>query len=502
MADSRKILTGLFYTLGSGYVARAASVILTFLIRRELGTDPFDATVWAVVVFVLLSNLSQFGLIHSLLHYQADVDRFTRTHFTLSLLIALGVFAVSAVTAFAIDYRHGALGWTGTVILVFAGLYCFRSLSVTPEALLRKDFEHRNLSLIHGLGTIAALGGTLWLAHAGYGAWSLIAGGWSTFSVFSAIYVGIFVVAVWSLRPVRVWPLELDREWTRRIVGFGVWVWLSSQLQNFVWFYDKLVLPAYVTKTDLSLYENAWWLMQIPTALITHIIMNYTVTVYAKVKDDREKLSLVCTRALTIIVRVSAPAALLLVVNADPIVALMGPSWAGSVPILLWLAPYAFLRPLIEDGFGLLWAIGRTRATAVVLAVQVAVALATVPLGAWWLGVRGVAFAVGLTALVGCVGVYLCLRRHLDLPLTRLFAAPILALLAGAAAALWLHPQIAQPGVIANLALKSALTIGGYLSILWIVERRYLAEMWGEMLSILKADGTAEDAEDTEKGGG
>ena len=177
MADSRKILKGLFYTLGSGYVARMASVVLTFMIRRELGTDPFDATVWAVVVFVLLSNLSQFGLIHSLLHYQDDVDpyvspdnSFVRTHFTISLLIGGAVFLISAAVALLIDYDGESIGWTGTVLLIFSGLFLLRSLSVTPEALLRKDFEHRSLSLIHGLGTIAALGGTLWLATSGAGA--------------------------------------------------------------------------------------------------------------------------------------------------------------------------------------------------------------------------------------------------------------------------------------------------------------------------------------------
>ena len=485
MADSKKILKGLFYTLGSGYIARGASVILTFLIRRELGTDPFDATVWAVVVFVLLANLSQFGLIHSLLHYQDDVDQFTRTHFTISLLIGGVVFLISVVAAYLIDYDGTSLGWTGTVILIFSGLYLLRSLSVTPEALLRKDFEHRSLSLIHGLGTIAALGGTLWLAHSGWGAWSLISGGWSTFSVYSVVYILIFVISVWTLRPVKIWPLQLDPVWSRRIFSFGIWVWLSSQLQNFVWFYDKLVLPSFVTKTDLSFYENTWWLMQIPSALITHIIMNYTVTVYAKVKDDREKLSLVYTRALTLIVRVSAPAALILIVNADAIVSLLGPSWSGSVPIFLWLAPYAFLRPLIEDGFNLLWAIGQTRSTARVLAIQVGVALVSVPAGAYQWGVEGVSYAVGLIALVGGIGVIRCLKRHIDLSLARVFSAPCLALLAAALVATYLHPLLHSDRIVIDLMVKAILTSLTYLSILWIAEKRYLLQMWDEVRQIM-----------------
>lgn len=493
MADSKKILKGLFYTLGSGYVARTASVVLTFLIRRELGTDPFDATVWAMVVFVLLANLSQFGLIHALLHFQDDVDQFVRTHFTISLLISVLVFAISAITAFAIDYDGESLGWTGTAILVLSALYLMRSLSITPEALLRKDFEHRNLSLIHGLGTIAALGGTLWLAHEGYQAWSLIAGGWSTYSAFSAIYILIFAVSVWILRPVKIWPLELDPVWTRRILSFGAWVWLSSQLQNFVWFYDKLVMPYFVTTTDLTLYENTWWLMQIPSALITHIIMNYTVTVYAKVKDDRDKLGIVYTRAATIIVRISAPAALILIVNAEPLVALMGPSWAGSVPIFLWLAPYAFLRPLIEDGFGLLWAIGQTRSTARVLAVQVGIALAAVPIGAHFAGVQGVSIAVGLVALTGGIGATVCLRRHIDLALTRIYLAPTFALLGAAASAIYLSPLWESGNTVPDLLLKTTLTSLTYLTILWIAEKRYLAEMWDEMRYILAGEGDPQE---------
>jgi O-antigen/teichoic acid export membrane protein len=493
LADSKKILKGLFYTLGSGYVARGASVALTFLIRHELGTDPFDATVWAVVVFALLANLSQFGLIHSLLHYQDDVDQFSRsnfvrTHFTISLLIGIGVFLISAATAFLIDYDGTSLGWTGTVILTFSGLYLLRTLSVTPEALLRKDFEHRSLSLIHGFGTIAALAGTLWLAHTGFGAISFIIGGWSTFSAYSAIYILIFTVSVWMLRPVKVWPLQLDPVWTRRILSFGVWVWLSSQLQNFVWFYDKLVMPYFVSATELSLYENTWWLMQIPAALITHVIMNYTVTVYAKVKDDRDKLSLVYTRALTVIVRVSAPAALLLVVCAEPLVTLMGPSWAGSIPIFIWLAPYAFIRPLIEDGLGLLWSIGQTRSTARVLAIQVLVALIAVPASAHLWGVQGVSYAVGLTALVGGIGIMSCLRQHIDLYLFRAFGAPVLAVGVAALAAVVLHPHLQTGSLVADLISKSALTSLVYLSILWIAEKRYLLVMLGEIRQIMSEE--------------
>ncbi|MBS13492.1 MAG: hypothetical protein CME19_18075 [Gemmatimonadetes bacterium] len=504
MADSRKILKGLFYTLGSGYVARFASVALTFLIRRELGTDPFDATVWAMVVFVLLANLSQFGLIHSLLHFQDDVDRFVRTdnpfvrtHFTISILIASAVFAISVAFAFLIDYENRSMGWTGTAILTLSGLYLLRSLSITPEALLRKDFEHRNLSLIHGLGTITALTGALWLAYDGYGAWSLIVGGWSTFSAFSAIYVVIFAVAVWSLRPVRIWPLQIDREWAGKIVAFGVWVWLSSQLQNFVWFYDKLVMPYFVSATDLSLYENTWWLMQIPSALITHIIMNYTVTVYAKVKNDREKLGVVYTRAATLIVRVSAPAALILVLNADPIVALMGPAWAGSAPIFIWLAPYAFLRPLIEDGFGLLWAVGRTRETAVVLTIQAGIALVSVPAGAYLIGVRGVAYAVGLIALTGGVGVCLCLRRQIDLELRRIFLAPAAALIGAGLVIVYLYPSVELARSATDLVAKTGLTTLVYMSILWIAEKRYLRTIWTEIREIMAADDADADPPQT-----
>ena len=274
-------------------------------------------------------------------------------------------------------------------------------------------------------------------------------------------------------------------------------MWLGSQLQNFVWFYDKLVMPYFVSATDLSLYENTWWLMQIPSALITHIIMNYTITVYAKVKNDREKLGVVYTRAATLIVRVSAPAALILVLNADPIVALMGPAWAGSAPIFIWLAPYAFLRPLIEDGFGLLWAVGRTRETAVVLTIQAGIALVSVPAGAYLIGVRGVAYAVGLIALTGGGGVCLCLRRQIDLELRRIFLAPAAALIGAGLVIVYLYPSVELARSATDLVAKTGLTTLVYMSILWIAEKRYLRTIWTEIREIMAADDADADPPQT-----
>ena len=146
------------------------------------------------------------------------------------------------------------------------------------------------------------------------------------------------------------------------------------------------------------------------------------------------------------------------------------------------------MRPLIEDGFGLLWAIGETRSTARVLGFQVAFALAAVPLGAWYFGVEGVAYAVGLTALLGWIGVTWCLSAHIDLAHFRIFAAPVAAIGVSAIASYLIHPVFGFETLVADLVGRTALTSLVYLSILWIVEKQYLLEILGEMREIMSAE--------------
>ena len=492
MSSSRKIVRSFFYTIGSGYAARLCSLGITFLLKDELGPEIFDLTVKGQVIFILLSSLRDFGWLHSLLHFQDRVDEFVQTHFALNFAFSLaGCFLTCAVGLGLYWYEPATYTWPAVVIAMFSLFYFIRSLTQTSEALLRMDFEFGRLGLFHGLATVVALASALAAAWYGWGRWSLVLGGWGTFSVFSGVYTLLYASAVWYSRPIRLWPLHLDWVWARRLLAYGKWFWLAwGVLLNFIWYYDKLVL-AFIGderyKTSLALYDHAWWLMQFPTAIIAHIVFAYTNTLYSRYQADKVRLSELFSTMMGIIFRGSSLVALLLLANAYEITALLKPEWAQAAPMMLWLAGYAFLRPLFDDGIGLLWAVGDTRRTASVMGAQALIALFLVPVAVLWKGVEGLAYSMGAVAMIGVCGVFIGLRHYVDVAWRRVFLAPLLALglamLCNVA-----YGQLVSFSWWVNLILRSGVLLFVYCGGLWFLERKAIVAEWRQLRRVLREE--------------
>ena len=119
---------------------------------------------------------------------------------------------------------------------------------------------------------------------------------------------------------------------------------------------------------------------------------------------------------ISLVLRVSAPVSLILVFNAREVTALLGRpvGWVGIYRGLV--AAYALLRPLLSDGFGLLWAVGATRRSACIMGMQGVVALFAVPALAVLWGAEGVGVQHGCGGWHGFLGpvrwpARLCARR-------------------------------------------------------------------------------------------
>jgi O-antigen/teichoic acid export membrane protein len=488
MNTPKKILKGFFYAVGGGYVARFGSVALTFLLRDELGLEAFDSVLYGWLIFFMLSSLREFHLLQGLLHFQDEVDQFVRTHFTLNLIIcSLWCLFTCGVAAALWRWDPECDGWTAGVVCFFAIFHWFRNLTLTSEALLRMDFAYGRLSLIHGFGSLLALSLALVAAWGGWGKWSLLLGGWSSNAVFSLVYVVFFSAGVWFSRPVRFWPLQLDRFWARRLLRYGAPLWGGWIVQNFVWNYDKLVVKWQLGERSLTYYESAWWLMQIPTAMITHIIFTYTNTLYSRYQNDRQRLSEFYGLMMQLIVRVSAPIALIFVFNADDIVSPMGEKWSAAAPIIVWLAAYAFLRPLLDDSYNLFMAVGASRMGGLVMLLPAAVALVLVPVMVHFAGVQGAAYSMGVVAGIGVLTMAWGLRRHVDVPWLRIFSAPILALFCSALGGR-AYEEIALGIDWADLCLRSAVLGGVYLAVLWGAERRAMAGYLLQIRRIMRGE--------------
>ena len=470
MSPPRQVLRSFFYALVGGYAGRIASVILTVVLRSDevLGREAFEPVILPFVVFMMFASLSQVGLMQGLLHFRDDTQEFLETHFTLNCIVSVVVFFLTCLAGLGLWFLlPDSWGWGGPVICLLGLFHFLRSLTQTSEALLRRDFQFGHLSLLHGFGTILALGIAVAAAVHGLGRWSLILGGWSAYAASSVVYAVVFSTGVWLLRPVPL-RFRLDPPWTRKLLDYGRWLWVGWVLQSFVWLYDKVILGVFVGDSELALYENAWWLMFLPTAVISHIIFNYTSALYSRYQDDEEKLSELFETMSSLVIRCSAPVAIGLVILAPQLMQLLGESWSGSAQIMLYLLLFGLTRPLLDEGYGLLWARGDAVSATKIMASQALIALPMVPLAVIFFGTQGVAISIGLIALWGLCFLWRRVNSHIIVHYRRMLLVPAVACVAAAAAV-----KLAPPVPEISIPLFSTT----YGTILVIAERRRLREI-------------------------
>jgi len=185
-------------------------------------------------------------------------------------------------------------------------------------------------------------------------------------------------------------------------------------------------------------------------------------------------------------VRVSAPLALIFVTNSAEVVSLSGEKWAGAAPILVWLALYAFVRPLLDEGSSLLWAVGATRQTAKVMAGLALIALPLIPFAAIEMGVQGVAYSMGLLATLGVIGMLAAVRSHISFAWRPIFAAPVIGLAAMAAAATGYSAWAAPGTTLESFVARCLLMLLTYLAALALLDRKVIRESLADVRRILR----------------
>jgi O-antigen/teichoic acid export membrane protein len=213
--------------------------------------------------------------------------------------------------------------------------------------------------------------------------------------------------------------------------------------------------------------------------------------VFARLQDDRRRLSQAFVRSSGAVVRAGLAVALCLGVAASELTALLlGARWLPMVPAFRILLLVTVLEPLLEGAVNLHVAVGRTGTVVAARTVQLLVLVpAVVGLGRW-LGIAGVAVAAVLAALAGCLALFRAARPLVDFSATRLLAWPLLAAGLAVCAVVVARPLWGGWPTAAALAGKALLAAAVYLAVVWWCERTMLREGWRTVLAHLRAPAT------------
>ena len=489
----QRIVRGAIQTFGSTYPARIINFVVLLFLYQLLVPEDFGAVGTAYSLLALAIAIRDFGLHYALLHEHDRVHELAPTHFVLSVCSG----SISAILALALAFYadqvleltrtfntylgnaepHAAHNVSKTyhkVALALAVLGIFdllRTAALTAEVQLQRDLAFGRLAFAHAGGTVLASLVGLGLAYLGYGKWALILG----FFPYSVTYILFYCSVVWLRHPP---PLNLlhtfNRDAARRMIRYGLWFWVGGIPKVFAHHYDKLIISVFFGLHLRGIYDTAHNFAQIPTGAITLVIVRITGAVYARYQNRRDQLSATYRRALRLILRTTVPISLVLALESNRWILLFRPEWTPAAPLLQWLIIYSLCRPVLDDIHALFYSIGNPKTIAKFASAQALALLVLAPLLGRIMGITGIAISLNATAVVGLIYALVLARPHVDLPIGKTFAPPLIAAALGTglhvATAAWRDTLSTSMGVIAG----GAIFVLGYGVGLLMAERKTL----------------------------
>lgn len=317
------------WSVGGQYIGFAlqfaSSVIISrfFLAPAEIGLFSI-----ALAAAMLVAILQDFGLTRYIANLPELDDGEVGRCSSVALIFALGVGVILAMGArpIASFYGHAELA---EVLLVIAGSYFFVPFAVVPSALLSRDMAFRGLFLINTTGAVAQTAVAVGLAWIGFSAMSL------AWAMVAAALVRAGVAQV--LRTALPFPLRFDG--LRPVLSFGT---QSSTLFVIGAIGSRsadLVIGWLLSLTATGLFTRATGLASQLRALISGAASSVLYPALARLQRNGEALGEPYLRVVACFTGAGWPAmAGLAVASAPTINLLFGPTWAGTAPILVWIA--------------------------------------------------------------------------------------------------------------------------------------------------------------------
>lgn len=472
MSLAERSVSSVSWNLGANLFKIGILLARSILLARLLPVETFGVYALATSIVTFSGIVPAWGMGSAFLHRSpetADEQQAAAVHFTLRLTLTAAWAAILIIAASL--FATGELRFALIILtLVFSGL----ALTDTPRIILGRRVQHRRLATLDLLTAIGTTLTAVYLARRGYGLTALLAT--DVVTLILAVVVFYLWQPVWQ--PRLLWLRDTVHYYLR----FGSRTMTESALSEALDNLDDIWTGAYLGRHALGLYSRAYTFATYPRRLLAMPVNMVAGGAYAELKEERRKLSQTFFRTNALLVRSGFLMGGLLALVAPEFVGLaLGARWLPMVPAFRLMIVFTLLDPIRTTVGSLFVAAGRPERLVRVRLAQLAALIAGLYVfGRAW-GIAGVALVVDGVLLVGLVPLLVAAREYVDFSARRLFAAPSLALVAGAVAGLGAASAACRVALCPNAWLTGSVKAVGFAlifaAVLFALERRDLLEM-------------------------
>lgn len=431
---------------------------------------PADYGVYAVALVVLgaLLSLNELGVSLAIVRWPGNVERIASTVVTVALVTSSALYIACFLVAPYLAAALGAPGATGLLRVLALGVL-IDAVTAVPAAMMTRLFMQRCRLVIDTAAFAITAPVSIGLAMTGFGAWSLVWG-----SLLGNL-VSAGLIQAWT--PQRFGP-GFDRAVCRELLAFGLPLAAASALVFAMLNVDYVVVGNRLGPIALGSYLLAFNLSSWPVTLFSSPVRRVSMPAFARLQHDPQGVAEVFARAVALLLAATLPVCLLLALLARPLVEVVfGVRWVSAAGVLPYLAVLAVVRVLVELGYDLLVALGRTRANVSIQGIWLVLLVPALMIGSEYGGIVGVGRAHALVASVVVTPACILVLQRAGVSLRRvgvLMLRPVVGLVAATVASLAVLHMVTGPAV--------QLAVGGGFALLCY------AAVAHPMLQLLRSD--------------
>ena len=413
-----RVLTSTLWVGSWRWTARLIGLATTIILARLLLPDDFGVVATGGLVVAFFDILIDLGTDNYLIRLSDPTREDYDTAWTLRLSVIAAASAVTflaavPVTNFFDDHR------LMDVIRVLALANIMRGFTNIGLTMYRRELEYKKIALV-GLGKrLVGAVTTVSLALVLRSYWAMVFG---AMALYAAELVLSYLIHPYRPRPTFV---RFREQWdfSQWIVVRNLAVFLQGQG-------DQIIVAKYFGIEQIGFYSMAMRFAALPTSQLIAPMQNPVYSGLAKKRDpvhfNRGLQQIIGATSAVVL-----PAATLLATLSDPFVlAVLGPKWLSTAPLIAPLVFAAGFAALTQPAVSALTLVGRVRLLAVFHWVG-AISVISVTLIVGYLGnIQQLAFARAGLALALLISYYVWVAVSLAVPWTRLLGCtyrPVIA---------------------------------------------------------------------------
>ncbi len=327
--------------------------------------------------------------------------------FTLQFIIGCLIYAVLFTIApwFAEWYSTPLYG---DLLRISALSFIFRPFVNLPGSILHRDMRFKAKSVVSVVSLVVTSALSIGMAYAGYGVWSLIAGG-----------LAGSVVSMSLLIPLAKWRPGFSTDFRRGkdIARYGMLVTIGDFIVYLRGQASTFILSRTLGPHALGLFNKANSLALIPHGQITGSVYQVTFRALAKEQDNLDLSQYIYLRSITLVSIYTWPAFVALGWLALPLIRFIyGDKWVDAAPAITW---FAIIGPFImlEILAGAVLSARNWLAREIPIQISQLIIVTLGVLAGLPYGLKGVAIGASLSNIYGAVHMTWLASRCLSMPM-------------------------------------------------------------------------------------